>query len=80
MRPLAWALTEPGTRRTALKVAETTIRSLFDVVVMHSCGAWINGGPEPETSGPQNLQIIGALDALLQSTLSGKTESVKLQT
>ena len=46
---------------------------------MRSWGDWINGGPEPESSGPQNLQIIGALDALLQSTLSGKTEPVKLE-
>ena len=45
---------------------------------MRRWGDWINGGPEPETSGPQNLQIIGALDALLQSTLSGKTERVRL--
>ena len=41
---------------------------------MRNWGDWINGGPEPETSGPQNLQTSGALDALLQSTLSGKTE------
>ena len=45
---------------------------------MRSWGDWINGGPEPETSSPQNLHIIGALDALLQSTLSGQTESVNL--
>ena len=56
-------------------------RPPLDVIVMHSWGDWISGGPEPETSGPQNLQIIGALDALdalLQSTLSGQTERVKL--
>ena len=46
---------------------------------MRSWGDWITGGPEPETSGPQTLQIISALDALLQSTLSGKTERVNLQ-
>ena len=53
-------------------------RPPLDVIVMRSWGDWISGGPEPETSGPQNLQIIGALDALLQSTLSGKTERVML--
>ena len=53
-------------------------RPPLDVIVMRSWGDWINGGSEPETSGPQNLQIIGALDALLQSTLSGKTEPVDL--
>ena len=53
-------------------------RPLFDVIVMRSWGDWITGRPEPETSGFQNLRIIGALDALLQSTLSGKTERVHL--
>ena len=77
-------------RRTALKVTEATDsgrlrrtrkraqRPPLDVIVMRSWGDWITGGPEPETSGPQNLQIIGALDALLQSTLSGQTETVNL--
>ena len=53
-------------------------RPPLDVIVMRSWGHWINGGSEPETSGPQNLQIIGALDALLQSTLSGRAEPVDL--
>ena len=53
-------------------------RPPLDVIVMRSWGNWIQGGPEPETSGLQNLQIIGALDALLQSTLTGKTEAVML--
>ena len=53
-------------------------RPPLDVIVMYSWGDWIHGGPNPETSGPQTLQIIGALDALLQSTLSGKTERVLL--
>ena len=78
MRPLGWVPTEPGTRRTALKVAEATNHPLFDVIVMRSWGDWTHGGPEPETSGPQNLQVIGALDAFLQSTLSSKTEPVHL--
>ena len=78
MRPLGWAPPEPGTRPTALKVPAATHHPLFDVIVMRSWGDWIKGGPEIETSGPQNLQIIGALDVLLQSTLSGQTEPVDL--
>ena len=71
MRPLEWTPTEPGTRRTALRVAEATNHPLFDVIVMRSCGDRINGGPEPEASGPQDFQTIGAL---LRLTLSGQTE------
>ena len=33
---------------------------------------WINGGPEPETSGRNNLQVLGTLDALLASGLTGR--------
>ena len=78
MRPLGWALPEPGTRGTALKVTKSSNRPHFDAIVVRSRADWITGGPEPETSGPQNLQIFGALDALLRSTLSGRTESVNL--
>ena len=53
-------------------------RPPLEVIVMRSWDDWIPGGPEPETSGPQDLQIIGALDARLQSTRSGKTEPVDL--
>ncbi len=53
MRPLGWAPTEPGTRRTAPKVAEATNRPLSDVIVARNCGNWIHRGPDPETSGPQ---------------------------
>ena len=38
---------------------------------------WINGGPEPETSGRRNLQVLGALDALLESGLSGRQVPVQ---
>ena len=76
MSPPAWAPTEPGTCRTASKVAKSTKRLDFDVLVMRIRRDWINGSPDRETSGPQNFQIIGALDALLQSTLSGQTERV----
>jgi predicted dehydrogenase len=47
----------------------------------HIAGAfadWVNGGPEPETSGRNNLQVLGTLDALLRSGSSGKAEKVAL--
>ena len=33
---------------------------------------WIAGGPEPETSARRNLQVLGVLDALLESGRSGR--------
>lgn len=33
---------------------------------------WIDGGPEPETSARRNLQVLGVLDALLESGQSGR--------
>lgn len=33
---------------------------------------WIDGGPEPETSARRNLQVLGVLDALLESGRSGR--------
>lgn len=48
----------------------------IDAQVMEGWANWINGGTEPETSGPENLHIIGALDALLESTSSGRTVPV----
>lgn len=37
---------------------------------------WIGGGPEPETSARRNLQVLGVLDALLESGQSGRQVSV----
>ena len=53
-------------------------RPPLDVIVMRSWGDWINGGPEPKTSGLQNFPLTGALDTLFQSTLSDKAEPVNL--
>ena len=50
----------------------------IDAQVMEGWAHWINGGPEPETSGPETLHIIGALDALLASTSSGRTVPVTI--
>lgn len=33
---------------------------------------WVDGGPEPETSARRNLQVLGVLDALLESGRSGR--------
>ena len=38
---------------------------------------WINGEPEPETSGRRNLEVLGTLDALLESGLTGRQVSVQ---
>lgn len=37
---------------------------------------WIAGGAEPETSGRRNLQVLGALDALLESGQTGRQVAV----
>ena len=44
----------------------------LDAQVADGFADWINGGPEPETSGRRNLQVLGALDALLESGLTGR--------
>ena len=33
---------------------------------------WINGGPEPETSGRKNLNVLAVLDGLIEATESGR--------
>ena len=43
----------------------------LDQQVAAGFAGWINGGPEPETSGRHNLQVLGVLDALLESGRSG---------
>ena len=49
----------------------------LDAQVAAGFADWINGGPEPETSGRQNLQVLGALDALLESGLTGRQVPVQ---
>ncbi|MDE0229459.1 MAG: Gfo/Idh/MocA family oxidoreductase [Spirochaetaceae bacterium] len=44
----------------------------LDAQVAAGFADWINGGPEPETSGRRNLQVLGALDALLESGQTGR--------
>ena len=44
----------------------------LDQQVAAGFAGWIDGGPEPETSGRHNLEVLGALDALLESGRSGR--------
>jgi predicted dehydrogenase len=44
----------------------------LDQQVATGFGDWINGGPEPETSGRHNLQVLGVLDALLEAGRTGR--------
>jgi predicted dehydrogenase len=41
-------------------------------------GDWVQGGPEPETSGRNNLQVLGVLDALMRSGVSGRAIEVEV--
>ena len=49
----------------------------LDAQVAAGFADWINGGAEPETSGRRNLQVLGALDALLESGLTGRQVPVR---
>ncbi len=49
---------------------------LLDQRIAAGFVAWVHGGPEPETSGRNNLQVLGALDALMRSGASGKSVEV----
>ena len=44
----------------------------LDQQVAAGFAGWIAGGPEPETSGRHNLQVLGVLDALLESGRTGR--------
>lgn len=57
---------------------QKTTTADIDAHVMEGWARWINGGVEPETSGPENLHVIGALDALLESTSSGRSVSIEI--
>ena len=39
---------------------------------------WVNGGPEPETSGRQNLHVLAILNALIDSGASGRPVKVEV--
>ena len=52
--------------------------ALLDQRVAESFAAWLGGGPEPETSGRNNLQVLGTLDALIESGETGRPVEVDL--
>ena len=37
---------------------------------------WVNGGPEPETSGRNNLLVLSTLNAVIESGESGRAVKV----
>ena len=45
--------------------------SPLDRQVAASFAAWVCGGPEPETSGPNNLQVLSVLDGIIRSGETG---------
>ena len=47
-----------------------------DAQVALSFSSWIRGGPEPETSGRNNLEVLGVLDALIKAGASGEAQKV----
>jgi predicted dehydrogenase len=51
---------------------------LLDREVAAGFATWIHGGTEPETSGRHNLEVLGALDALLESGQTGRQVGVEL--
>lgn len=48
----------------------------LDQQVVTAFGDWVLGGQEPETSGRRNLQVLGVLDALLESGKSDRRVTV----
>ena len=49
----------------------------LDKKVAEGFATWVQGGPEPETSGQKNLQVLGVLDALLRSGANGEAATVR---
>jgi hypothetical protein len=49
----------------------------LDKKVAEGFATWVQGGPEPETSGQKNLQVLGVLDALLRSGVNGEAATVR---
>ncbi len=52
--------------------------SLLDRHLATGFAAWVHGGPEPETSGRSNLQVLGVLEALIRSGQTGAAAQVQV--
>ena len=50
-----------------LAIDEDLDRSPLDRQVASGFAAWVQGGPEPETSGRNNLQVLSVLDGIIRS-------------
>ncbi|MBM4437555.1 MAG: Gfo/Idh/MocA family oxidoreductase [Actinobacteria bacterium] len=50
----------------------------LDRQVAAGLAGWIAGGPEPETSGRNNLQVLAVLDGLIQATATGRPVTLKV--
>ena len=62
----AWAGTHRALRPSNCAQGHSGDKRLaLDVFAKRIWGDWIDGGPESEFCGPQDLQIIGARDAIL---------------
>ena len=44
----------------------------LDLHVAITFADWVNGGPEPETSGRNNLPVLATLNAVIESGESGQ--------
>ena len=57
----------------AVPIDATTVgRDDLDGHVAAGIADWINGGPEPETSGRNNLNVLAVLDGLIEATGTGR--------
>jgi predicted dehydrogenase len=50
----------------------------LDLHVAITFADWVNGGPEPETSGRNNLPVLATLNAVIESGESGRTVRVEV--
>ena len=68
---------DAGLCEAEIDVGFTDTRQL-DQHVAATFADWVNGGPEPETSGRNNLQILATLNAIIESGVSGRAVSVEV--
>ena len=50
----------------------------LDLHVAITFADWVNGGPEPETSGRNNLPVLATLNAVIESGTSGRAVRVEI--
>ena len=62
---------DAGLRQAEIDPGFTDTRQL-DQHVAATFADWVNGGPEPETSGRNNLQILATLNAIIESSTANR--------